>query len=212
MNPLSPFCTCTDTGCPMHPSNHDRGCAPCIAKNLSLREIPSCFFHMAAPDAKPEAYSFEDFAKAVLEAGTDPDRLVIRKAGPDEFQDVRALYHAIIDGIGDSHDSVGWKKDIYPTPEFLSDSIRNGELFVAAEGGTVVGAMVLNHQYNEEYRKFQWPTQADDSEVTVIHALGIHPAHTGNGNAKQMVRFAMDYARQHRQKVIRLDVLKGNLP
>ena len=26
-----PFCTCTDLACPCHPSNHDKGCAPCIA-------------------------------------------------------------------------------------------------------------------------------------------------------------------------------------
>jgi len=136
--------------------------------------------------------------------------MIIRKADPDEFQAVRALYHAVIDRIGGSRDSVGWKKDIYPSPEFLKDSLRNGELFLADEGGTVIGAMVLNHRYNEEYRTFPWPTQADDSEITVIHALGVHPLYRGRGTAKQMVRFAMDYARAHQQKVIRLDVLKGN--
>ena len=41
--------------------------------------------------------------------------------------------------------------------------------------------------------------------------LGVHPAHTGKGIAKQMVQFAVDFAREHQQKVIRLDVLKGNL-
>ncbi len=139
------------------------------------------------------------------------DEMIIREADLAEFQAVRAFYHAVIDGVGDAQDSVGWKKDIYPSPEFLRDSIRSGELFLALEGGTVVGAMVLNHQYNDEYRKFQWPTQAEDSEVTVIHALGILPSCTGRGYAKQMVRFAIDHARRHRQKVIRLDVLSGNL-
>ena len=61
----SPFCTCTDLDCPLHPSNHDKGCAPCIAKNLKQREIPSCFFHLAAPDKKDGTYFFEDFARAV---------------------------------------------------------------------------------------------------------------------------------------------------
>ena len=135
----------------------------------------------------------------------------IKKAKLDQYQAVRAFYHAVIDGVGDSRDSVGWKKDIYPAPDFLEDSIRNGELFTALEDEMIAGAMVLNHQYNEEYKKYQWPIQADDAEVTVIHALGVHPSFTGRGYATQMVQFAIDYARRNRQKVIRIDVLKGNI-
>lgn len=139
------------------------------------------------------------------------DEMPIRKAEPNQFQAVRELYYDIIDAVGDSKDSVGWKKDIYPAPDFLRDSIRRGELFIAEEGRAIVGAMVLNHLSNEEYQSFDWPTQAEESEVTVIHALGIRPSHRGKGYAGQMVRFALDHARENRQKVIRLDVLKGNL-
>ena len=32
MNNLSPFCTCTDLECPMHPTNQERGFGPCIAQ------------------------------------------------------------------------------------------------------------------------------------------------------------------------------------
>ena len=66
MNDLSPFCTCTDHKCPMHPVNHEKGCAPCIAKNLRLKEIPSCFFNKLDMDKKPDTYYFEDFARAVM--------------------------------------------------------------------------------------------------------------------------------------------------
>lgn len=66
MKNLSPFCTCTDFACPMHPTNHENGCAPCIAKNLKEREIPSCFFRQVSPGKKRDSYHFEDFAKEVL--------------------------------------------------------------------------------------------------------------------------------------------------
>ena len=66
MNILSAFCTCTDRDCPLHPTNHDKGCSPCIAKNLRNREIPSCFFNLVDSGCKPKAYSFEDFAKTVI--------------------------------------------------------------------------------------------------------------------------------------------------
>ena len=70
---LSPFCTCTDLACPMHPTNHEKGCAPCISKNLKLREIPSCFFHRADSDGKHESFFFEDFAEAVMNGKTVSD-------------------------------------------------------------------------------------------------------------------------------------------
>ena len=137
--------------------------------------------------------------------------MIIRAARTTEFEAVRAFYHAIIDGIGDSAVSAGWKKDIYPAPEFLRESIRGGELFAAVEGNALIGAMVLNHRCNAEYETIRWPTSAEAAEVTVIHALGVHPAFTRRGCAKEMVRFALDRARAQGQKAVRLDVLKGNL-
>jgi len=38
--PDVPFCTCVDYECPAHPVNHDKGCTPCIAKNLAEKCIP----------------------------------------------------------------------------------------------------------------------------------------------------------------------------
>lgn len=71
MDNLSKFCTCKDLKCPLHPSNHNKGCAPCIAKNLKQKEIPSCFFNVAQPSKTGRGYSFEDFAQAVMSRGKD---------------------------------------------------------------------------------------------------------------------------------------------
>lgn len=60
------FCTCKDLKCPLNPANHDKGCSPCIRKNLKLREIPSCFFNLADGAEDMESYFFEDFARLVL--------------------------------------------------------------------------------------------------------------------------------------------------
>ena len=136
--------------------------------------------------------------------------MIIVKAEPDQFREVREFYFDVIDGIGDADDSVGWKKDIYPAPEFLKESICSGELYIVEDDGMIIGAMVLNHLHNDEYRKIRWPVQADDSEVLVIHALGVRPSHRGKGCAKQMVHFAIDYAIGKQQKAVRIDVLKGN--
>lgn len=65
---LSPFCTCTHTVCPLHPTRHDKGCAPCISKNLKLQEMPSCFFNAVPGSETRSGDSFSDFAKAVCAA------------------------------------------------------------------------------------------------------------------------------------------------
>ncbi len=111
----------------------------------------------------------------------------VKTASFNQLQAVKEFYYEVIDAVGGADDSVAWKKDIYPAPDFLLESICCGELFLAEEGGRIVGAMVLNHRL-----------------------LAIRPTCWRKGYAKQLVRFAIDYARDHHQKVIRLDVLKGN--
>jgi len=60
------FCTCVDLACPCHPANHDRGCTPCIAKNLAEDSIPVCFFRKMEPDMdRQQDYTFEGFARFV---------------------------------------------------------------------------------------------------------------------------------------------------
>lgn len=66
MENISPFCTCKNLDCPLHPTKHKKGCAPCISKNLRLKEIPSCFFNLLDHTEARAGDSYEDFAKLVL--------------------------------------------------------------------------------------------------------------------------------------------------
>lgn len=66
MTNISPFCTCTNLRCPLHPTKHARGCAPCIEKNLRLGEVPNCFFHKLPNAPKRTGDTFQDFAETVL--------------------------------------------------------------------------------------------------------------------------------------------------
>lgn len=65
---MRPVCTCEHSICPYHPTNHDLGCGPCIAKNQQRREIPACFFNLAGGGqvtTESGTYFFEDFAALV---------------------------------------------------------------------------------------------------------------------------------------------------
>lgn len=136
----------------------------------------------------------------------------ITRAQAEEYQEVSDFYDALIDGLAGSPFDAGWKKGIYPDPAFLKASIAQGNLYLGRINGRIAAAMVLNHQWNEGYDAIKWPTKASRQNITVIHALGVHPDFAHQGLATQMVIFAIAAARESHQKVIRLDVLKGNVP
>lgn len=138
--------------------------------------------------------------------------LQIRAANPNDYICVRDFYYDLIDRMEDAEFKPGWERDIYPTQEFLVQSIRNGELFVAEVDDRIVSCMVVNHKYNAGYKDISWSIEATDSELLVIHALGVHPMYSGKGIAKQMVQHVIDTARKNQIRTIRLDVLEGNVP
>lgn len=138
--------------------------------------------------------------------------LQIRTAARDDYARVRNFYYSLTDAMRDAVYPPGWEKDIYPTQEFLIQSIRNGELYIGGIGRETASCMVVNHAYNAGYKAVRWSIDAADTELLVIHALGVHPAYSGRGIAKQMVRHVIETARRSPVKTIRLDVLAGNVP
>lgn len=101
---------------------------------------------------------------------------------------------------------------MYPTDEFLTESLESGELYVGFLDGRLVTCMIVNHKYNDGYNEVEWSIDAADNELVVIHALSVDPDFTNRGIAKEMVRFAIDVAKKNGLKTIRLDVLGGNIP
>ena len=77
---------------------------------------------------------------------------------------------------------------------------------------THLGAMIINHSCNDGYATVKWKVKADAGEFTVIHTLGVHPDFSGQGIAAKMLEKVFSIARKQRQKAIRLDVLRGNVP
>ncbi len=122
--------------------------------------------------------------------------MVIVKAENDQYEAVRSFYHSMIDAMAGGTVYVAWKKDVYPSHELLSDSIRSGDLYLALEGYGIVAAMICNHKSNDGYAKCRWQIDADASEIMVIHALGVHPDHQGRGYAKALVKYALDLAEE----------------
>lgn len=136
----------------------------------------------------------------------------IRIAEQDEFLQVRDFYWQLIDDMHSSLFRPGWEKGIYPADDFLRKSLKNHELFVMIQNDHIVSSMVLNHECNEGYKQAKWNVEAQDDEITMIHALGVLPQYQEKGYAKTMVQEAIRVSKERKQKAIRLDVLSGNAP
>ncbi len=66
MENISKFCTCDNLKCPMHPTNHDKGCSPCMEKNLRNGVIPDCFFNLIGGHEEGTGFKIKDFAETVM--------------------------------------------------------------------------------------------------------------------------------------------------
>ncbi len=134
------------------------------------------------------------------------------RAKAEDFEAVRRFYYELIDAMEGSEYRPMWQKGVYPSDEFLAESAADGTLFLALAGEEIVGTMVMNRLTNDGYAGTDWPTEAGEGEVSVLHALGVKPAAARQGVGSFLVENAVRLAREQGQKAIRLDVLKGNLP
>ena len=138
--------------------------------------------------------------------------LTIRTADINDFENVMDFYHDLIDDMQDIEFRPKWKKDVYPTRQFIYDAIVKNELFVAIINNSIIASMVMNHVCADGYAEIQWKVSAKNNEIIIIHALAISLSCQKKGIAKKMMDYAINYCKDNGMKAIRLDVLASNIP
>lgn len=133
------------------------------------------------------------------------------KAAPNEFESIRAFYWDLIDSMRQDGkgDNIGWKKGIYPTDEYLKDSLADGTLFTLKDENELCGCVILNSTANEGYNGIKWSKALADSEILIPHALAVTPHRQGQGIGKCFMAKIFDFARESGKKAMRLDI-SGN--
>lgn len=134
----------------------------------------------------------------------------LRQADMSEYAQIRSFYHNLIDRMKDQSSVIGWKKGIYPSDTYLSDSIEKGELFTLSDETGYLASVILNSEYNDGYNNAEWRIQCAEHELLVPHALGVRPDVQGRGIGKAVVRDIIETAKRLNKKTIRLDILAGN--
>lgn len=77
----------------------------------------------------------------------------VKAAVRGEYAMVLDFYDRLTDGMEHAEFPPGWKKRVYPTEDFLRESIARGELFLGRLDGAPAGVMVLNHISTDGYAR-----------------------------------------------------------
>ena len=136
--------------------------------------------------------------------------MLFQQAGAGEFAAVREFYWELISQMKDQNDKIGWKKGIYPSDEFLRESLARGELYTLKDGGRLCGCVILNGSCNAGCEGVPWSIPCGEGEALIPHALAVSPELHGKGVGTRLVREAADLARARGKKAVRLDILGTN--
>lgn len=137
---------------------------------------------------------------------------MIRKATAADIDEIESSYRELLTYEQTHGSNTNWVLDLYPVRATAEKALRAGTLYVMRQGDALCASMNLNQDQAPEYRQVDWLYSAADEQVLVVHTLCIPPSQAGRGYGTEMVRFAIEQARQRGCKVIRLDTWAENRP
>ena len=135
--------------------------------------------------------------------------LKVRVATDSDCKEICNLYNNLLDVMGPNNPQ-RWTKGVYPSDEFVKDTISKKTMYVAVLEKKIIGAMVLDHHFTKGYETVDWDIDVADDEVISIHALCVSPEYTRRGFATEMIKSAVDITRGLGSKAMRLDVIDGH--
>ena len=130
----------------------------------------------------------------------------------NDLEAVAALYDKAVLHLTNTVNYPKWEYKVYPSRESVKKAISDGVQYMCVEDGAVLGAFILNDNPQGDYGSGDWKADLKDGEYLVIHTLAVDPDSQGCGIGKFMVKYCIDYAREHGFKAIRLDVVPENIP
>ena len=136
----------------------------------------------------------------------------LQKATRDDFELIREIYTDIIDKTVDLEKYARWTKGMHPTDDTIMEYIMNGSMYQYRIGESTAGVLAITMEQGADYQEIIWGIEAQDTEVAVIHILGVNPPFQRQGIANQMLEEAIKLAKVHGKKAVRLDSIASNTP
>lgn len=136
----------------------------------------------------------------------------VRKSTMEDLQALAELYDKAVLHLTQTVNYPKWQYGVYPCRDSVEKAIRQGVQYQCADGGKVVGGLILNEDPQGAYERGEWQHDLNTGEFLVIHTLATDPDAFGKGVATQMVRYCIDHAKKAGYQALRVDVVPENFP
>ena len=98
--------------------------------------------------------------------------------------------------------------ELYPNSNIINDDIQRKVAFGYFQENQLVGYIVIDENFNEEYNDVDWKFQ--DTKPLIVHRLAVKSQFQGKGIAKKLMQFAETKGRQDGYNTMRLDTFSLN--
>ena len=129
----------------------------------------------------------------------------IRKASPEDIEQIEIIYSRIHDEEESGKVSIGWDRNIYPVKKTAEDALERNDLFVLEDEGMIAACAIINQVQVPEYALAPWKYKAEDNEVMVLHTLVVDPGKNMKGFGRAFVQYYEQYAAANHCSVMRID-------
>jgi ribosomal protein S18 acetylase RimI-like enzyme len=136
----------------------------------------------------------------------------LNQAVIEDYDSIIAFHDDVTDHTPEIATYARWSKRKHPTLEGIKAYIEEGSMYLYKEGNVIVGAVAVTMYQGEDYHAIEWSQQVADDKAAVIHILAVSPDYQGKGIGSEMVREAINMAKEKGMQAIRLDALASNIP
>lgn len=137
---------------------------------------------------------------------------MIRKAVFDDIELIVDTYNEHFKYENENGAFTVFKKGIYPTGKDAEKAVSAGTLYVYEEDSNIAGSIIVDKTPPIEYEEIFGGQTYTNDEAMIIHLLMVRPSMAGKGIASSLIEYAVELARNHSCKVLRLDTGKQNIP
>jgi ribosomal protein S18 acetylase RimI-like enzyme len=134
----------------------------------------------------------------------------ICSAYKEDFSELLSFYNRMCAILREQDFLPEGDKGGFPSEAMIRESIEKKGQFVGIEDGRIVAAYIIDPHCDPAYHSVRWQINAKPEDVMILHALRVLPEYSGRGYSKQLVRHAIQTAKERGQKAVRLDCIEGN--
>ena len=136
--------------------------------------------------------------------------MIIRDAKQTDLKAIMSFYAMMCEELGKKDFLPKGNKGGFPPPDMVLSAIENQQLHIGVEEGCIIAAYIMNHTADPAYDTIRWQIDVPAGQVSILHALRVHPQCGGKGYASRLLKHAIQTAAENGQKSIRLDCIEGN--